>query len=70
MGNHIRLPWLLVGDFNQVLSVEDKLGGSNQWVRKADGLWDVIEISELKVLGFQDLLLLGLTLWRQWYGTD
>ncbi|KAI5650914.1 hypothetical protein M9H77_36919 [Catharanthus roseus] len=57
-------------DFNQVLSVEDKLGGSNQWVRKADGLWDVIEISELKVLGFQDLLLLGLTLWRQWYGTD
>lgn len=52
LGTVIEVPWLLVGDFNQVLSEEDKLGGRAVSWRKTKSLLDTLDACSLLDLGF------------------
>ena len=46
------LPWLLLGDFNEILSGEDKFGGRNINLNRAIEFKECINTSNLLDLGF------------------
>lgn len=52
LGNLIAIPWLLVGDWNQVISQEDKLGGRPVTSSLTSSLWSVISDCGLVDVGF------------------
>lgn len=41
LGGNIRSSWLLLGDFNQVLTCDGNVGGSDTWEQRAGALWDI-----------------------------
>lgn len=43
VGLRIQVPWLLVGDYNQIIHEKEKLGGNDRWRRAASSLWDFID---------------------------
>lgn len=45
-----QMPWLLAGDFNEMLQVEDKLGGGQSWRFKGFRRW--FSSNEMVYLGF------------------
>lgn len=53
-GTTISFSWLLVWDFYQVLTKNDKQGGGYRCFKKANQLWDMIETCSLIDLGFSD----------------
>lgn len=40
----VLLPWLMMGDFNQVLELEDKRGGSQRLWSNAKKLWNSSDV--------------------------
>lgn len=52
IGPFLTSPWLLLGDYNQVLLDSNKRGGSGRWKSQAFGLWETIEKCQLLELGF------------------
>lgn len=53
LSNCISVPWVLVGDFNQVLDDVDKREGLQSRSSKAQKLWDVWDTYGMIDLGFQ-----------------
>ncbi|KAI5683253.1 hypothetical protein M9H77_04481 [Catharanthus roseus] len=51
-GIMICIPWLILGDFNQVLTREDKQGGLTHHLQYVHHLWDTIETCSWIDLGF------------------
>lgn len=45
-------PWVMVGDFNQVVSLEDKRRGSHRWWNKARKLQRTLDVCGMMDLGF------------------
>lgn len=52
MGSVITAPWVLMGDWNQVLSLEDKQGGRPVTITQSQQLWQMISANSLIDLGF------------------
>lgn len=48
----IKLAWLLVGDYNQIVHETEKSGKSDRWRRTAGSLWELIEDCDFIDLGF------------------
>lgn len=53
MGEFITIPWLLIGDFNQPLTTQDKYGGRAVNWRQAAQLQHLVDACQLLDLGFQ-----------------
>lgn len=53
MGAIITIPWLLIGDFNQPLEVQDKQGGRTVNWRQAYKLQNMVDSCQLMDLGYQ-----------------
>ncbi|KAA3462487.1 reverse transcriptase [Gossypium australe] len=47
VGNFDSLPWLLIGDFNQILSLAEKQGGAPESFRRMDQFRDVMATKQL-----------------------
>ena len=45
-------PWMIVGDFNQILSVSEKFGGSQHSQPLMEGFCDALDDCELEELGY------------------
>lgn len=43
INEHLKIPWLILGNFNQILVDKDKLGGSGIWRRSGGSLWNLLE---------------------------
>ncbi|KAI5649868.1 hypothetical protein M9H77_35873 [Catharanthus roseus] len=43
VGLRNQVPWLLVGDYNQIIHEKEKLGDNDRWRRAASSLWDFID---------------------------
>lgn len=43
----MNVPWLLLGDFNRVVSPSEKKGGSNRWKNKYSRLEWLIELVDM-----------------------
>ena len=52
LSRNIHLPWLCFGDFNEILSVEKKLGGVLRSQKQMDDFREVIHQCKFKDLGF------------------
>ena len=48
----MNLPWLVAGDFNEILSDDEKLGGNNRLQSQMAGFRDALDACWLKDLGF------------------
>ncbi|XP_074360858.1 uncharacterized protein LOC141701117 [Apium graveolens] len=60
------LPWCILGDFNDIVSLEEKRGGKQQPRRLMEGFWDAIMDSGLHDLGFTG----DIFTWDRSRGTD
>lgn len=55
LGQMVNISWLLIGDFNQVLYLGEKIGGKPVSTCKAQRLGRVFDSCQLVDLGFQGL---------------
>ena len=55
LNRHFSLPWLCFGDFNEIVSMEEKLGGVVRTQQYMDGFRDAINICGFKDLGYRGL---------------
>ena len=53
------LPWAIMGDFNEVISEEEKSGGNTISQRRVNAILDYIDVCQMMDLGFRVLSLLG-----------
>ncbi|KAL8154887.1 hypothetical protein AgCh_000296 [Apium graveolens] len=60
------LPWCILGDFNDIVSLQEKRGGKQQPRRLMEGFWDAIMDSGLHDLGFTG----DIFTWERSRGTD
>ena len=49
--NKFTLPWLCAGDFNEILKVDEKLGGRFRPIRHMEAFREVLDECEFKDLG-------------------
>ena len=52
LNRKFQLPWLCFGDFNEILSREEKLGGALRSQRQMDGFKEVVNVCGFKDLGY------------------
>ena len=62
--NKFTLPWLSVGDFNEILKADEKLGGKSRPIRQMEAFREVIDECEFKDLGYVG----GKYTWYRGYG--
>ena len=53
--NQSDLPWLCVGDFNEVLHVDEQMGGNDREEWCMEGFWEVVDFCGFTDLGFRGL---------------
>lgn len=51
LGNQMQLPWFCFGDFNKIVSMEEKWGGEIRPQSQMEGFCNVINLCEFKDLG-------------------
>lgn len=52
IGDQMRLPWMLLGDVNQTMSMEVKTGCREHNLRDAKHLVDILDVCQFIDLGF------------------
>ena len=55
LNRKFKLPWLCFGDFNEILSMREKMGGAMRSQRQMEGFREVINICGFKDLGYSGL---------------
>ena len=55
LNNQLQLPWLCLGDFNEILSMNEKFGGANHPQQQMDGFREIVNYC-----GFHDFGYCGL----------
>ena len=53
LNNQYDLPWFCLGDFNEILSREEKQGGAQRLWQQMAGLKNVIDRCEFRGLGYR-----------------
>ena len=52
LNRRYQLPWLCFGDFNEILSMDEKMGGARRTQRQMEGFRSVVNACCFKDLGF------------------
>lgn len=52
LGRVVNVPWLLLGDFNQILISSENKGGASPLIARMDALWTVLRSCNLMDMGF------------------
>ncbi|XP_050249071.1 uncharacterized protein LOC126696357 [Quercus robur] len=52
LNRKFQLPWLCYGDFNEILSRGEKMGGAPRPQRQMDGFWEMVNACGFKDLGY------------------
>ena len=52
LSNYSQLPWLVIGDFNELVALSEKEGGASRPTSQMERFKEVIDVCRLKDLGF------------------